>query len=316
MREDGLLELAAIKQDAKHFRYRMMVLERQKRATLAPIYRVAKTLLPSLGISQQNLNYYANLAHYYTITVVGTHALYAYEAAAGVHFGEVEAMATRDIDFLWDTRKRLSFVTQMASLGTTLLGLLRKVDPTFELRPNQPYTAVNNKGFEVDIIRREASEGDPHPLRVTDDEDEFFAVPAIRAGVLLNSPRFSGMIVSSSGHMARMHTVSPVAFAAFKRWLAERLDRDPMKRQRDILQAVLAEELVEEYLPHLLFRTGEQLQFGHHAPDFPSISSLGCRTSEGFTCQMFSGLHLVLWLGQRGICQQNHGQHAVQDRFQ
>jgi TnpA family transposase len=67
IREDGLLELAAIKQDAKNFRYRMMVLERQKRATLAPLYRMAKTLLPSLKISQQNLNYYASLAHYYTI---------------------------------------------------------------------------------------------------------------------------------------------------------------------------------------------------------------------------------------------------------
>ena len=67
VREDGLSELAAIKQDAKHFRYEMMVLERQKRATLEPLYRVAKTLLPSLAVSQQNLTYYASLAHYYTI---------------------------------------------------------------------------------------------------------------------------------------------------------------------------------------------------------------------------------------------------------
>src|ERR1039457_1134795 len=32
VREDGISELAAVKQDAKHFRYQMMVLERQKRA--------------------------------------------------------------------------------------------------------------------------------------------------------------------------------------------------------------------------------------------------------------------------------------------
>ena len=67
VREDGLSELAAIKQDAKHFRYQMMVLERQKRATLEPLYRVAKTLLPILAVSQQNLAYYASLAHYYTV---------------------------------------------------------------------------------------------------------------------------------------------------------------------------------------------------------------------------------------------------------
>ncbi len=67
VREDTLSELAAIKQDAKHFGYRMMVLERHKRATLEPFYRLAKALLPKMEISQQNLNYYASLAHYYTI---------------------------------------------------------------------------------------------------------------------------------------------------------------------------------------------------------------------------------------------------------
>ncbi len=67
VRENGLSELAAIKQDAKHFRYQMMVMERQKRTTLEPIYRVAKNLLPILTVSQQNLSYYASLAHYYTV---------------------------------------------------------------------------------------------------------------------------------------------------------------------------------------------------------------------------------------------------------
>ena len=67
VREDTLSELAAIKQDAKHFGYRMMVVERHKRATLESLYRLAKALLPKLAISQQNLAYYASLAHYYTI---------------------------------------------------------------------------------------------------------------------------------------------------------------------------------------------------------------------------------------------------------
>ena len=42
-------------------------MERQKRTTLAPLHRVAKTLLPKLDISQQNVAYYASLAHYYTV---------------------------------------------------------------------------------------------------------------------------------------------------------------------------------------------------------------------------------------------------------
>ena len=67
VREDTLSGLAALKQDAKHFGYHMMVMERQKRAALEPVYQLIKSLLSVLALSQQNLNYYANLAHYYTI---------------------------------------------------------------------------------------------------------------------------------------------------------------------------------------------------------------------------------------------------------
>ena len=66
-RDDALSELAALKQDAKSFRYRQMGLERQKRLTLAPLYAIAKALLPSLDISQLNIAYYASLANFYTI---------------------------------------------------------------------------------------------------------------------------------------------------------------------------------------------------------------------------------------------------------
>lgn len=192
----------------------------------------------------------SGLSEYFT--VVGTHALYAYEAAAGVHIQDADAFATQDIDLLLDTRKRLSFVTQMTNLGSSMLAIIKKVDPTFEIRPDQKYTAVNSKGFEVDIIRREAAEGDPHPMRLTESEgDDFYAVQARRAGVLLDGPRFSAVIVAITGDMARMNTISPRAFVRFKRWMAEQEDRDPLRRRRDKLQADLVEDLVEEYLPHL-----------------------------------------------------------------
>jgi TnpA family transposase len=67
VREGTLSELAALKQDAKHFGYQMMVAERQKHAALAPLHTAAKAILPRLGISRQNTTYYASLVHYYTI---------------------------------------------------------------------------------------------------------------------------------------------------------------------------------------------------------------------------------------------------------
>ena len=42
-------------------------MERQKRLTLAPLYAIAKALLPSLDLLQLNIAYYASLANFYTI---------------------------------------------------------------------------------------------------------------------------------------------------------------------------------------------------------------------------------------------------------
>lgn len=65
--ESTLSELAALKQDAKSFRYRQMGMERQKRLTLEPLYAIAKKLLPGLAVSQRNIAYYASLANFYTV---------------------------------------------------------------------------------------------------------------------------------------------------------------------------------------------------------------------------------------------------------
>jgi len=67
VRDDTLSQLAALKQDAKDFGWRQMAREREKRTTLEPLHGIAKALLPKLGISQQNLMYYASLANFYTV---------------------------------------------------------------------------------------------------------------------------------------------------------------------------------------------------------------------------------------------------------
>lgn len=180
--------------------------------------------------------------------VVGTHALYAYEAAAGVRL-DADALATRDTDLLWDTRKRIQFATQLARVDSSMLGVLKKVDGTFRMRRSQQYTAVNKDGFEVDIIRREQVEDDPHPIKLSGEDDDFWVAQARRANVLLDAPGFSAVVVATNGTMARMGTVAPGTFVAFKRWLADQRDRDALKRRRDVLQAAAVEKLMDEFLP-------------------------------------------------------------------
>ena len=220
--------------------------ELERHRKMNKIFHVGRA--PDILVAILNKLSASGLAEYFT--VIGTHALYAYEAAAGIKFEVDEALETRDVDLLWDTRKRLSFIARMEELDSSFLGLLREVDPTFDLRDDQLYTAVNNHGFEVDVIRREATHGDPHLLRLTDHDDDFHAVQAKRAGILLDGEKFSAMIVSSTGRMAWMTTISPVVFAKVKRWIAKQNDRDPLKRDRDVLQAELVEEMVAEFFPN------------------------------------------------------------------
>ncbi len=188
--------------------------------------------------------------------VVGTHALYAYESAAGITF-EDAAVATRDIGLLWDVRKRVAFATALGKVDSSMLGVLQRVDPTFRIRDSQKYTAVNKDGFEVDIIRREQVSDDPHPLKLSDDDEDFWVAQAPRAQELLDSPQFSAVIVATNGDMARMNTLEPMAFVRFKQWMSTLPQRDPLKRRRDALQAQAVDKVVREYLPQWLKR-GDQ----------------------------------------------------------
>ena len=63
---------------------------------------------------------------------VGTNAIYAYERACGVRMGN-EAMATRDMDLLFDTPQRTAFVSTLHRLDSSLLAVLRKADPSFRV---------------------------------------------------------------------------------------------------------------------------------------------------------------------------------------
>lgn len=179
--------------------------------------------------------------------VVGTHALYAYETAAGVRL-DTGVLSTRDIDLLWDTQKRVIFATRLARVDSSMLGVLKKVDPSFRLRKSQLYTAVNQDGFEVDIIRRMKVGGDDHPIKLSTAEEGFYVVQAPEAHKLLYTAGFSQVLVATDGTMARMNTLNPQAFIRFKRWMASHPDRDPLKSRRDALQADAVQQLVDRYL--------------------------------------------------------------------
>ena len=178
-------------------------------------------------------------------TVVGTHALFAYEAAAGVRIVE-KALATVDVDLLWDARKRVQFETTVKRLDRSVLSILQEADKSFTRMELQKETAVNDKGFQVDFLRRIPEGKDPHPYRLTDDLDDMWPVQARRANILTEAPRFAYPVISQVGEIALMRTVSPQVFIQFKEWMSREPTRDPLKRSRDRLQAQIVQQLLDE----------------------------------------------------------------------
>lgn len=186
-------------------------------------------------------------------TIIGTNALYAYETAAGVRLNEAH-LATRDVDLLWDNRKKLSLFTQEGALVGGMLGFLQSIDSSFTLRVDQMYTAVNKDGYEVDILRRMGRNSDAEPGRLSALVDDFWVVKARNADWLLSAPKFSEVVVGVNGKMARMNTVDPRAFALFKLWMADQSDRESGKRIRDSSQARIVVDLINSHLPQYSFK--------------------------------------------------------------
>ena len=213
--------------------------ERMNRALKAG--RVPATVIAVLDALEQ-----AALAEHFI--VVGTHALYAYEAAAGVRLVQ-GALATQDVDLLWDARRRVRFMTDLSHTPTSMLGVLQRADPSFVRKEGQNQTAINDRGFEVDFLRRMAEADDPHPFRFSDAEDDLWPVQALKANVLTQAPAFRQVVISATGKMAVMKTIAPASFVAFKQWMAQSAPhRDPMKRRRDRHQAQIVQKLIDEGL--------------------------------------------------------------------
>lgn len=220
------------------------------RAAMVDAERLNKALkagrVPNVVVSILQALEDSGLAQHFT--VVGTHALYAYETAAGVRIVP-GALATQDVDLLWDARKRVSFVTDLEKLDTSMLRILQRADATFLRKEGQNETAVNAKGFEIDFLRRQPEGDDPHPFRFSADEDDLWPVQAVRASVLTNAPRFEHLVISVTGRMTLMRTIAPESFIEFKRWMAVKVPRRAAaKRRRDLHQADIVQALLDEGL--------------------------------------------------------------------
>lgn len=189
--------------------------------------------------------------------VVGTHALYAYEAMGAVEF-KTDLLASGDVDLLFDNRKSMALVAKKLD-GHGLLGLLKTIDKTFEIKNLEKFRAVNRDGFMVDMLTQDRGMNFKKPDMINENDFDFVEIPNLEW--LINSPRIEQVVVSANGVPVMMPVPDPRAFAIHKAWLSRQNDREPVKKSRDFNQAAVVIKLLQEHLPNYPMLSGFMKNF-------------------------------------------------------
>jgi hypothetical protein len=182
------------------------------------------------------------------LTIVGTNAMFAYEAAVGVRT-QSGLVASGDIDLLYDARRHLSLAFEDVHVSG-LVGLLRTVDASFAPVHSGSFRAANREGYLVDLIRPHAKDvmRDRSKPALTDLPEDLQGVAIFGFGWLINSPKMDVSAIDERGYPVRMVVIDPRAFALHKAWISRREDREPVKAKRDFEQAQAAAIIATRYL--------------------------------------------------------------------
>ena len=124
----------------------------------------------------------------------------------------------------------------------SFMGILNKVDKTFERDDLDNHTARLASGFEIDLICRfppHPENTSEHPLQLAPEDGDLWPLRASMGQKPLSVPHFDQAVIGINGGMERMHTVHPLDFASIKRQLSMDLRREPFKKTKNMARAEL-----------------------------------------------------------------------------
>jgi hypothetical protein len=174
------------------------------------------------------------------LVILGSNAIFAYEMKAGIQL-KSGLMQTDDLDTLLEENPPLQIAGRVSRLG--LLGILKRVDKTFDISPDRSFRAVNSKSFMVDLIkppsRQRSKIGSGRDLVASSIEGLQW---------LASAPKMTQIAIGEDGFPVRMVVPDPRVFALHKLWLSLRPDRSPLKRKRDFRQGGVIGRIAMEYL--------------------------------------------------------------------
>jgi hypothetical protein len=203
-----------------------------------PVTRILRRLTPG-DLSQAPL------------MVIDTHALHAFEFAAGVFID-----TPRDSPCFSGAAQGLTLAATAPVAPEAFLRLLRQADRSYETLPGDGFAAVNKLGFRVRLLPPPTA---PSGHRMLAREAPGVTVPAASGDLaaLLAAPKFSQVVIGRRGDPVTMVVPDPRALALYKLRLSQHQDRDPADKARDRVQAAALAELILRYLPQYYFFSAE-----------------------------------------------------------
>jgi hypothetical protein len=176
------------------------------------------------------------------LLVIGTAAIYAYEAAAGVFLDFSETP-----DLLAASRGRLTLAGEMS--WEELLPLLPRTDRSFAPLPGVGCRAANRYGFLVQLLKPGIRRPGNQKTITLPGAREPLPPEAGSLQYLLSSPKFFQAVIGQDGYPVTMVAADPRTFALHKFWWSQQEDLEEAKRRRDYHQALGVADLVLRYLP-------------------------------------------------------------------
>ncbi len=162
------------------------------------------------------------------LMVVGTNAFVGYELACGARFptGNEE---TEDFDMAWCRGTKASLLGKTANPTgkKTLFAVLKSLDSSYQINPRKPYQAVNQTGYEVELLAAPST----HPLPKFEPFEP--VVTLIEQEWLLLGLPLSVVVATVRGRACPLYVPDPRWMALHKLWLARKPERNPAKRPKD-----------------------------------------------------------------------------------
>jgi len=173
------------------------------------------------------------------VMAVGTNAFAAYQLEATARFANLSD-ETEDFDLAWCRGSGIS-LAQLSPEHPRLMEVLRRVDKSFRINRRRPYQALDEKGYEVELLVA------PSLFRTRPRDDDFSPMPTLpeQEWLLLGRP-IRHVIVSRDGRPVPIFAPDPRWMALHKLWLSEKPERDATKKPKDRQQGEILMKAVVE----------------------------------------------------------------------